>query len=436
VSITGTYADQFSVQQQPTSPISQEQSTSFIIRFHPTSAGAKTAAISIVNDDSDENPYDITLLGNGEPIGGLIAYYPLNGNANDESGNGHNGTIHGNPSYSEDRFGNANGAMNFNGVDTYVELPDESSFDLTEMTIVAIAKVPDYSRRNNVIAKGLNFGNYTIMLHGPGDWNPGSVSYAHVAQGGGNWSAGVYDSPVLVNSYFHAAVTLDTAYFRSYFNGQPQVIFPAPTPPVLNNENVTIGLAQHQGLPLQFFFGVIDEIRIYNHALSASEIQALYNANLAGDQIFGVLSTDNGSSCDLGCNFFNWDTSGGFYDTLPRAATVSSDIEYCDCRFSSFAFITDFGPDSLTIRYENGPGPNSVTSLRFHFTNVSFGRGIYKVAIVDSTFPEPGPSPAPAYPPIITWGDDWIEVRISHFGGSDGIPPNAVYNLKLQLISK
>jgi hypothetical protein len=278
VSITGTYADQFSVQQQPTSPISQEQSTSFIIRFHPTSAGAKTAAISIVNDDSDENPYDITLLGNGAPIGGLIAYYPFNGNANDESGNGHNGTIHGIPSYSEDRFGNANGAMNFNGVDTYVELPDESSFDLTEMTIVAIAKVPDYTRRNNVISKGLNFGNYTIMLHGPGDYNPGSVSYAHVIQGGQNWSSMVYDSPVPVNSYFHTAVTLDSISFRSYFNGLPQMTSTIPPHPIVNNENVTIGLAQHTGLPLQFFLGVIDEIRIYNRALSASELQALYSA--------------------------------------------------------------------------------------------------------------------------------------------------------------
>ncbi len=61
--ISGANADQFSVQQQPTSPVLPAGSTSFVIRFQPTSAGNKTAAIAIVNNDSDESPYDITLLG-------------------------------------------------------------------------------------------------------------------------------------------------------------------------------------------------------------------------------------------------------------------------------------------------------------------------------------------------------------------------------------
>jgi len=61
--ITGPNADQFSVQQQPASPVSPSGSTSFIIRFQPTSMGNKTAAIAISNNDSNENPYDITLNG-------------------------------------------------------------------------------------------------------------------------------------------------------------------------------------------------------------------------------------------------------------------------------------------------------------------------------------------------------------------------------------
>lgn len=61
--ITGPNADQFSVQQQPYSLVSPSGSTSFIIRFQPTSMGNKTAAIAISNNDSNENPYDITLNG-------------------------------------------------------------------------------------------------------------------------------------------------------------------------------------------------------------------------------------------------------------------------------------------------------------------------------------------------------------------------------------
>jgi len=40
-------------------------STTFIVRFTPTSASAKTATISIANNDADENPYDLTVQGTG-----------------------------------------------------------------------------------------------------------------------------------------------------------------------------------------------------------------------------------------------------------------------------------------------------------------------------------------------------------------------------------
>jgi len=65
ITITGTNADQFSVQAQPSTPIAGFSNTTFTLRFTPTSLGLKTAAISIVNNDADENPYDIVLNGTG-----------------------------------------------------------------------------------------------------------------------------------------------------------------------------------------------------------------------------------------------------------------------------------------------------------------------------------------------------------------------------------
>jgi len=76
ISITGINADQFSIQNQPTSPVTAGSSTTFTVRFSPDSAGAKTAAISIANNDSDENPYDLTLNGTG-----LLPTYTISGNA-------------------------------------------------------------------------------------------------------------------------------------------------------------------------------------------------------------------------------------------------------------------------------------------------------------------------------------------------------------------
>jgi RHS repeat-associated protein len=69
ITITGADAGDFDVIQQPGSPISRYGgTTTFIIRFDPQTAGAKTAYISIASNDFDENPYDITLHGyNGPP---------------------------------------------------------------------------------------------------------------------------------------------------------------------------------------------------------------------------------------------------------------------------------------------------------------------------------------------------------------------------------
>ena len=50
------------------------------------------------------------------PANGLVAYYPFNGNANDESGNSNNGNVLG-ASLSGDRFGNENSAYSFDGID-------------------------------------------------------------------------------------------------------------------------------------------------------------------------------------------------------------------------------------------------------------------------------------------------------------------------------
>ncbi len=68
ITITGTNADQFSVQAQPTSPVPASDHVHFTLRFTPTTVGAKVAAISIANDDADENPYVINLTGSGAGV--------------------------------------------------------------------------------------------------------------------------------------------------------------------------------------------------------------------------------------------------------------------------------------------------------------------------------------------------------------------------------
>ena len=64
VAVDGAEAAMFSVTAQPASPVAGPTgSTTFTVRFAPTSGGAKTAALHIENDDADENPFDINLTG-------------------------------------------------------------------------------------------------------------------------------------------------------------------------------------------------------------------------------------------------------------------------------------------------------------------------------------------------------------------------------------
>ena len=60
--------------------------------------------------------------------GDLVAYYPFTGNADDASGNGHHGTVHG-ATLTEDRFGNPGQAYSFDGVDDYINIPNHDSLN-------------------------------------------------------------------------------------------------------------------------------------------------------------------------------------------------------------------------------------------------------------------------------------------------------------------
>ena len=63
------------------------------------------------------------------PSNGLVGWWPFNGNANDESGNGNNGTVNG-ATLTSDRFGNAGKAYSFDGVNDWINMPSGNSTSL------------------------------------------------------------------------------------------------------------------------------------------------------------------------------------------------------------------------------------------------------------------------------------------------------------------
>ena len=65
VSIGGPDSGDFTVTQQAESPVASGNAVTFTIRFDPSATGIRSATVSIANNDSNENPYDFTIWGNG-----------------------------------------------------------------------------------------------------------------------------------------------------------------------------------------------------------------------------------------------------------------------------------------------------------------------------------------------------------------------------------
>jgi hypothetical protein len=206
---------------------------------------------------------------------GLVGYYTFNGNADDMSGRGNNGTIYGGAAtFTTDRWGHANGALHFDGIDDYVLLPNESQFDLTEFSIMVAVKIPDYSQYRILISKGPWYGNYSMNLS-PDSWSwmpGGTPGYVHDTSDG-NWSMAVANSPVPLDEYVQLVVTYSADDgWCAYMNGSLEVGPYAAPAPVLTDVPVSIGAPGGLG---SFFLGDIDEVRIYDRVLTASEVGAL-----------------------------------------------------------------------------------------------------------------------------------------------------------------
>lgn len=205
----------------------------------------------------------------------LVAYYPFNGNANDESGYGNNGTVNG-ATLTTDRFGNPNSAYEFDGTSDYIEVADSNSLDITnEITIAAWVK-PDISNPTESQALVSKYrsepGFRTYMLYG---YTTGTQGPRFRVWTTGDIGDASTTDLLSTTDWSFVVGTYDGANAKLYING------------VLKNTNSGSGLIATNSLPLRIgagnetshlnpFDGKIDDVRIYNRALTGPDIEALY----------------------------------------------------------------------------------------------------------------------------------------------------------------
>jgi len=244
----------------------------------PTLANASTNNTGSVSiNTSVTNATNATALLNWN--NSLVGWWRMNEAAGgtlvqDFSGYGNNGTWYGNTTsnVTAGQFGNA---LAFDGVNDYVDCGNGASLNITQAITIS-AWINTRSIVGNYATIVSNYNSSYYVQYDIARYND-QLKYA-INNAGTQIST---ISPSFVtNTWYHIVVADDnTNSPKMYVNGVPYVVTTVGTKVKPSSAGKT-SIGRPGDLNLQYFNGSIDEVRIYNRALSAAEINASYNAGL------------------------------------------------------------------------------------------------------------------------------------------------------------
>lgn len=211
---------------------------------------------------------------------GLVAYYPFNGNANDASGYGNNGTPQG-AVLVADRFGKANQAYKFNGTNSFISFSSVPLSQKANWSITAWLKPASLYQTGWAVLVGYDDGNagsgfgfddpngngYGFGITGTSGGSAGSQLYMFF--GGVVYVPSGYSFPTN-NQWYHVVMVNSAGTTALYVNAAPAPFTHVDIPKVPTS--FIIGSSDG----LRFFNGAIDDVRLYNRALSSNEVAQLY----------------------------------------------------------------------------------------------------------------------------------------------------------------
>ncbi|KPA13394.1 Concanavalin A-like lectin/glucanase [Candidatus Magnetomorum sp. HK-1] len=233
---------------------------------------------------------------------GLVAYYPFDGNADDKSGNGNHGTVNGNAISTLDRFGRENSAYSFDGNDDFINIPSTSSLRPDYVTVCAWIKT-DSTKIANIVSNyyqaSISGVGFELLLNNPLTGN--GQDWADNGEGGisSNLISNIYgnlfiSTGFIVNNgkWHYVASSWDGKYSRLFIDGVEIMAIDPMTldaPYTENHYGPLSWLSQYNDIyykniyigkgytySTESFEGIIDDVRIYNRALSEKEIKSLY----------------------------------------------------------------------------------------------------------------------------------------------------------------
>jgi hypothetical protein len=196
---------------------------------------------------------------------GLVGHWSFDNTAQDSSGNANHATLTGSPTYTTGKVGT--GALSLNGTSQYAQAPDANTLDLSNPFTLSAWVNPSVALSDfrSILVK-----NYTYFLYG----SVSSYCGAGSVLGGFGGGTVCQASPLPANTWTHLALTYNGSTLALYRNGNPTPVVTASATGTPTNTTGTlqIGASQYG----EYFNGKIDDVRVYNRALSGMDIQALY----------------------------------------------------------------------------------------------------------------------------------------------------------------
>lgn len=236
----------------------------------------------------------------------LVADYKLDGNADDNSLNGNNGTLYG-TTPTTDRFGRNNKALHFNGASDYVQLGTDADF--AQRTISLWFKVDSFPASGGY---SLVFStDFATIKYG---WTAISVSNTGVDNINSTVGAnGKVYANAAKNSWYHYVILVNSSWVKYYLNNTIIDSF-ANNSFTHSGDGDTKARLGTSRKGVGFFKGSIDDVKIYDCALSRKQIDSLYNFKPNSSCIVADYKLD-GNAADSSGNGY----TGTLYGTTPTA---------------------------------------------------------------------------------------------------------------------
>jgi hypothetical protein len=254
------------------------------------------------------------------PTNGLVGWWPFNGNANDESGNGNNGTVNG-ATLTSDRFGSANKSYSFDGVNDFISC--NPILGINEVSVSVWFKKDGLgghlvSQNNWINAQNVSFASafeknsqvFSVGCNNGNCTNSGSQIGTFV--------------PYNLNSQWHNRITTITSngVLYDFLDGQMINSFTISNFQWCNSVSSLLKFGAWWNSDIQSWEGQLDDIAIWNRALTQQEVTNLYNAQSCTSNTI----TADGPTTFCAGNFVNLksDVLGGTYQWRRNGVNIST----------------------------------------------------------------------------------------------------------------